>query len=267
MSGVRNRYSRVIREPWLRMVLRQPFVAAGGSPSIYLSGDFSASAMGRLAKNAFDEVLKQDRSLPSAVYDMEGMSGQKYRSFINKFVRWLPDARYLEIGSCAGSTAVAALYGNKAKALCIDNWSEYGGPKAEFFANIESIRSSQLDFSFVEQDFRAVDYGSIGTFNVYLFDGPHSERDQYDALVLPQRALAETYLLVVDDWNWFRVRVGTLHALKHTGSKIECSIEIRTSLDESHPEIWGRNSDWHNGYFIAVIKRGSRSAKMPARQE
>src|ERR1051326_2278117 len=88
--------------------------------------------------------------------------------------------RDLKSVSSAGSTTGAALYGNKAGSLCIDNWSQFGGPKAKFVANIESIRSADLDFSFVERDFRAVDYASIGTFNVYLFDGPHSERDQYD---------------------------------------------------------------------------------------
>jgi hypothetical protein len=261
ISGIRNRYSRLIREPWLRAALHQRFIAADCLPAICLSGDFSASPMGRLAKNVFEETLKQDNSPPQAIRDIEGMSGLKYRSFINRFVRCLPDARYLEIGSWAGSTAVAALYGNKAKALCIDNWSEYGGPKATFFANIESIRSNDLDFSFVEQDFRAVDYGSIGSFNVYLFDGPHSERDQYDGIMLPQQALADTFLLVVDDWNWFQVRVGTFKALKHVGSRIQCSIEIQTSLDNSHPQIWGSDSDWHNGYFIAVICRSSRSKK------
>ena len=223
--------------------------------------------MGTLAKYAFEETLKQDSGLPRAIRDVEGMSGQKYRMFINRFIHSLPDARYLEIGSWAGSTAVAALYGNKARALCIDNWSQFGGPKAKFVANIESIRSADLDFSFVERDFRTVDYASIGTFNVYLFDGPHSERDQYDGIVLPQRALAETYLLVVDDWNWFQVRVGTLQGLKDADCRIECSIEIRTTLDNSHPDSFGNDSDWHNGYLIAVICQGKRWKKGSARWE
>jgi hypothetical protein len=261
LSGMRTRYSRVIREPWLRAALRQRFFATGRLPSICRSGDFSASAMGRMAKSVFDETLKQHADLPQPVRDIDGMSGQKYRFFINRFMGSLPDARYLEVGSWEGSTAVAALYGNKGRALCIDNWSQFGGPKTKFMAAIEAIRSPDLDFNFIEQDFRAVDYRSIGTFNVYLFDGPHGESDHYDGVMLPQQALAQIYLLIVDDWNWFQVRVGTLQALKHAGCTIQCAIEIRTSLDNSHPEIFGRDSDWHNGYFIAVVCRGSRSIK------
>ena len=82
------------------------------------------------------------------------MSGQKYRTFINLFVHSSPNPRYLEVGSWAGSTAVSALYGNQVKAVCIDNWSQFGGPRDKFFANIAMALSPEIDFSFLEQDFR-----------------------------------------------------------------------------------------------------------------
>ena len=88
----------------------------------------------------------------------------------------------------AGSTATAALSGNTVKALCIDNWSEFGGPKAAFFANIEAVRSAAVDFRFIESDFRCVDYTSLGHFNIYMFDGPHEEKDQYDGVMIARPA-------------------------------------------------------------------------------
>jgi hypothetical protein len=33
---------------------------------------------------------------------------------------------------------------------------------------------------------------------------------------------------------------------------IAYALEIRTSLDETHPVPSGQDSNWHNGYFIAV---------------
>ena len=86
------------------------------------------------------------------------MSGQKYRAFINNLVRSCPNPRYLEVGSWAGSTATAALSGNRASALCIDNWSQYGGPKDQFFQNIKKVLSEKIQFKFMERDFRSVDY-------------------------------------------------------------------------------------------------------------
>jgi hypothetical protein len=257
LSGIRNRYSRLVRERLLRAALHQNFIAPGSMPAICLAGDFSASPMGRLAKRVFEKTLAQDNYVPQVIRDIEGMSGQKYRSFINNFVHSFVDARYLEIGSWAGSTVTAALCGNKAKALCIDNWSQFGGPKSQFFSNIELIQSENIDFRFIEQDFHTIDYGSLGIFNIYLFDGPHKEVDQYDGIMLPQQALATTHMLIVDDWNWFQVRVGTFQALKDANCKIECSIEVRTTLDNEHPEDFGKHSDWHNGYFIAIICRRS----------
>jgi hypothetical protein len=182
------------------------------------------------------------------------MSGQKYRAFINILLSSCLKPRYLEIGSWAGSTATAALSGNRASALCIDNWSEFGGPKDQFFQNIEKVLSKKIQFKFLEQDFRTVDYGSIGQFNIYLFDGPHREADQYDGVVLAQPALTTTFFLIVDDWNWRAVRLGTFRGLAASRCHLECSIEVRTTLDDDHPSVFGKQSDWHNGYFIAVVR-------------
>jgi hypothetical protein len=221
-------------------------------PVISRSGDFTISDEGRLLKHSFDLALNDESHLPSEIRDIDGMSGQKYRAFINNLVGSCPNPHYLEIGSWAGSTATAALSGNAASALCIDNWSQFGGPKDQFFRNLETVLSERIQFKFLECDFRAVDYGSIGKFNIYLFDGPHEEADQYDGIVMVQPALTETFFLIVDDWNWREVRIGTLRALAEIRCQLECSIEVRTILDPVHS---GKQSDWHNGYFIAVVRK------------
>jgi hypothetical protein len=181
------------------------------------------------------------------------MSGQKYRTFINNLVGAHPDPRYLEIGSWLGSTATAALCGNAAAALCIDNWSEFGGPRDRFFANIAVIRSPAIDFRFIEKDFRRVDFTAIGRFNIFLFDGPHREADHYDGLMLARPALEHPFVLIVDDWNAHEVRPGVLRALHDAGYTVSCAVEIRTTNDDSYPAVTGKESDWHNGYFVAVI--------------
>ena len=193
--------------------------------------------------------------LSDGVRQIEGMSGQKYRLLINQLVGSLPDARYLEIGSWAGSTAAAALCGNKVGALCIDNWSQFGGPREAFFANIKKVLTSDIRLDVIESDFRAVDYNKIGAFNIYLFDGPHAEKDQYDGVMIAQPALTNPFILIVDDWNWSEVRLGTFQALLDARCRVEASVEIRTTWDDTHPALAGRDSDWHNGYFIGVVNK------------
>ena len=108
----------------------------------------------------------------------------------------------------------------------------------------------------IEQDFRKVDYRPLGKFNVFLFDGPHSEIDHRDGVLLTQPCLTERFVLIVDDWNWSSVRIGTMTGLLAAKCRVEASIQVRTTLDNSHPSVAFESSDWHNGYFIAVVRQG-----------
>jgi hypothetical protein len=254
VSGVLRRCDAFTRE--LRWILGQPHQKCVTLPCISVRGDFSALPQSFLVKQSLDRALANIGGAPDFVRAMDGMSGQKYRTFINNLAGSHLDARYLEIGSWQGSTAAAALYGNSVKALCIDNWSQFGGPKSAFFANIERVRSQSpaVDFRFIESDFRRMDYTSLGRFNIFLFDGPHEELDQYDGIMAARSALDESFVLIVDDWNWRQVRLGTFRAIRDARYSIASSIEIRTTLDNSHPPVAGKDSDWHNGYFIAVLR-------------
>jgi hypothetical protein len=229
-----------------------------GLPVISFHGDFTCSDEALLVKHCFDRALHDESPLPSEIRDIYGMSGQKYRAFINTLLNLCSNPRYLEVGSWAGSTATAALSGNRASALCIDNWSQFGGSKEPFFQNIKKVLSKKVQFSFLEQDFRSVDFGSIGQFSIYFYDGPHEEADQYDGVVLAQPALTETFFLIVDDWNQQTVRRGTFRALAASRCQVECFIEVRTTLDDSYPSA-RKYSDWHNGYFIAVVRKAPGS--------
>ncbi len=261
-TEILKRLSSAAKEGRLVSAVLRRFVALGQAyrpcqtlPCISFRGNFSALPASVLLKQSLDRAVANIGGPPDFVRAIDGLSGQKYRTFINNFVGSHPDARYLEIGSWKGSTAAAALYGNSVKALCIDNWSQFGGPKSAFLANIERVRSQSpaVDFRFIENDFRSVDYTSLGRFNIFLFDGPHEERDQYDGIMVARPALEKSFVLIVDDWNWRQVRLGTFRAIRDAGYSIASSIEIRTTQDNTHPPVFGKNSDWHNGYFIAVL--------------
>jgi hypothetical protein len=193
-----------------------------------------------------DLVAKVDSALTAAVlissldsgvgiYSIEGMSGKKYRFFINALVHSVSDARYLEIGSWAGSTLCSAIHGNKVWAVAIDNWSEFGGPKDVFMKNVMNFKTPEAEVIFLESDFRKVDYHQMQRgFNIYLFDGPHSAQDQYDGLAMALPAVDKQFVFIVDDWNWDRVREGTNGAIKRCGLKVLYAAEVRTSLDNTH---------------------------------
>jgi hypothetical protein len=222
--------------------------------AIRLFGEWDSPEADILSTALFN-ALAIDHKLPEWIRYMEGMSGKKYRYLINNLVELMPNPRYLEIGSHSGSTACSALWGNKASATCIDNWSEFGGPKFEFNKNIEQVLTSDIDFKFIENDFRNVDYSSIGKHNIYMFDGPHFEQDQYDGIDLVKDALEDRYILIVDDYNFDIIRRGTEQALEHVGHKIIAKIEISTMIASGHPVISHQYSDWHDGYLIALVSK------------
>ena len=90
--------------------------------SILLEGDFDRNSYSKIIRIAFFQSLAINTKIPDWIKFMSGMSGKKYRYFINNFVSLTDNPRYLEIGSWTGSTVCSALYGNTAKAVCIDNW-------------------------------------------------------------------------------------------------------------------------------------------------
>ena len=188
---------------------------------------------------------------------LPGMSGKKYRTLVNNLIHELDDARYLEIGVHTGSTVCAAGYNNKCFITCVDNWSQFSGPKDQFLENIKMIISDDCSVDFYEDDFRKLDYTSIGKHNVYFYDGPHDYQDQYDGIVVAQPSLEDEYILIVDDWNLERVRLGTNDAIKDLGLKVIASFEIVTNLNQEYPPAGKdcHHGDWHAGYFVSVVSK------------
>ncbi len=212
-------------------------------------------------RNALMDSLSLTRKISNDILTMDGLSGRKYRSLINNLVNKIKNPSYLEVGSWLGSTACSAVFKNNLKITCIDNWSqvffekEFPDPEKIFKKNIETFLGSDSKFNFINNDFRKIDFSSIGKHNIYLFDGPHHFEDHFDGIILAQPALTEKFILIIDDWNWDQVREGTISALSHLKLNIVSKLEIRTTQDGSNALMMGQNSDWHQGYCFFVIQK------------
>jgi hypothetical protein len=69
--------------------------------------------------------------------------------------------------------------------------------------------------------------------------------------------LDNEFIFICDDWNWKKVRDGTLNAIEKNNLDVIFSVEIRTTDDDSYPPENNtmQNSDWHNGYYISVLRK------------
>jgi hypothetical protein len=223
-------------------------------PQLAIVDTTAPNQLARKVREALSQAITGHGKLRPEILEMDGMSGEKYRLFINNLIGTISDARYLEVGVWQGSTLLSAIDQNKVGALAVDNWTEFDGPAETFFTNLGRFKG-QATVSFLESDFRAVNFSAIGKFNVYFFDGPHQEIDHYDGVTLAQPALDDQFVLIVDDWNWEHVRQGTLNAIEASGLQLDYAAEIRTTFDNSHAAVEGPASDWHNGYFIAACSK------------
>jgi len=204
--------------------------------------------------NAFQNADKGISKITFDITTMEGMTGLKTRHFYNNLLN-IADARYLEIGTWKGSSVCSAMCGNEAKVICIDNWSEFGGPKSEFLFAFEKFKGKN-DASFIESDCFKVNVSLLPKFNIYMYDGNHDAESHYNALLHFFNCLDDMFIFIVDDWNWKSVRDGTIDAIKKLNLKVLYENEIKTTNNDTHPE-WGSpgQKEWHNGIYVAVLQK------------
>lgn len=243
MQSVDQSPDRVTVSSQVKLVEEISYVMQGDTPLV------------RAVMAAMQNAINGVTPLPQEVMTMPGMSGWRYRIFINELVRQVANPAYLEVGSWAGSTLCSAICGNTLKATAIDNWSEFGGPSQTFFSQVARHVSPNIRLSILNSDFRQVRWDAIGEFNIYLFDGPHSFEDQCDGLLIAQPALSEDFVFIVDDWNHEHVRNGTYEALNRLSIDCALRLEIKTSLNGTQPTLCMEKSEWHDGYLIAVCKK------------
>ena len=206
-----------------------------------------------LVKTSFENAENNISKITQDIINIEGMSGTKTRHFYNNLLN-TPDARYLEIGTWKGSSVCSAMYGNKAKVTCIDNWSEFGGPKNDFLVNFEKFKGEN-DANFIENDCYKIDVSTFSKYNIYMYDGNHTEDSHYKALLHYYNCLDDIFIFIVDDWNWKDVRNGTNNAIKKLNLQILYEKEIRLTWDESHTPQQQARDTWWNGMYITVLQK------------
>lgn len=208
-------------------------------------------------EKCFEKAEKGESKLTDAVLDLNGFSGLKTRHFYNNLLDF-DDCRYLEIGAWTGSTVSAAMYKNTSTVVCIDNWSEYEGEKAKkiFFENFEKFKGANLA-TFIEGDCFNIHIDTLNKFNFYLYDGRHNYEDHFNAVSYYIDALDDLFVLVVDDWNWERVRTGTIDAIKDLNLSILWNREIRLTQNDEHTPRDIASATWWNGISVFLLQKNN----------
>jgi hypothetical protein len=225
-------------------------------------------------KNAreYNSNLSDGSPASEAILGMFGMSGKKWRHFLNNIINF-ENLRYSEVGAHVGSTFCAAIYKNSKInfASTMDNFTQFADDKTKEFL-INNVSAVAVESGFIkeenklaifEQDFNKFDFANLNPIDVYFFDGPHDEESQKQGIVRVFDSLADTSIILVDDWNWGGPKRGTFAALEEIPADINYQCEIFTA-PEGHVEKDGKmifnrfgESDWHNGVSVFVITKNN----------
>jgi hypothetical protein len=200
--------------------------------------------------NSFNLAETNTSMIDDYIKNIDGMSGEMTRHLYNNILNF-EDARYLEIGTWKGSTICSAMVGNQATVLCIDNWSEFGGPKNEFIKNFTKYKGNNKA-EFLEQDCFTVDVNENNQFSMYMYDGEHSYNSHYKALTHYYDVLDEIFIFIVDDWNWKQVRDATIDSINSLKLDIIWQKEIK--LDNNN-ETTSNKLTWWNGIAVFLLKK------------
>lgn len=203
--------------------------------------------------DSFEKAEKCLSKINNEILAIEGMSGAKTRHFYNNLLNF-EDSRYLEIGTWKGSSVCAAMFNNKSKVVCMDNWSEFGGPKEDFLQNFNKFKGEN-DALFYEADCFSINPLYLNKFNIYLFDGNHEEDSHFKALSHFLPCLDDIFIFIVDDWNWENVRNGTRNAIEKNNLTVLYEKEVRLTFDNSHTPYEIAGDTWWNGIFICILKK------------
>jgi len=199
----------------------------------------------RLIDTSIENAEKGISKITQKIIEMDGMSGLKTRHFYNNLLN-LEDARYLEIGSWKGSSVCSAMCENKADVICIDNCSFCNFPRAEFLSNFQEFKGKNRA-TFIESDCFNLDKSKLPRFNIYLYDGEHEVEDHKKALTYYYECLDDIFIFIVDDWNWSKVREGTIQGIEQLKLKVLYEREFFSDYPDS--------KGWWNGIYICILQK------------
>lgn len=199
-------------------------------------------------EKAISDALLNKSKLDNATFEIGGFTSPAIRHLMNNL--GAISKNYFEIGTHMGSLTLATLYNNKhlSSTVC-DNWTEFengGKSKEEFYNNIERYyESGNITLPTVlEQDcFEIPDWVKKAlNIDLYLYDGGHGYEEQYKGVKDFVEAMQDTFVLVVDDFNWSQVEQGTYQAIKDSGVKTEF-------------HWWLDGPEWHNGIGLFLLNK------------
>ena len=215
-------------------------------------------------------------TLDNSILNMDGMSSLKVRHFLQNICSSNIFSRknYLEVGCASGSTYISSNFntGLNSSYVCdIFNELKNGKNGKDIFLENCLQHLGKIPDNIFHEDCFDLDIDKIkNKINLYLYDGDHSVDSHEKALTYFESVFDDTVVVIIDDWDDWRVQLGTILGL----SKINYSIFSwqympgRTSFLEIDNLLLKKNGlrifkdepfgdlvRWWNGILVITLKK------------
>jgi hypothetical protein len=166
------------------------------------------------------------------------MSTPAIGALINRGVAGMaPGEAFVNVGVWNGFTLLSGMAGNPGK-VCIgvDNFSQFGGPKENFLARFEQLKSPKHGFYDMDykEYFTTHHREQIG---FYLYDGDHPYQDQLEGLQRAEPFFGPNCVAMVDDTNTPEPRAATLDFIRTSRNRYTVLLDA-TTCQNQHVTWW-----------------------------
>ena len=189
-----------------------------------------------IINNEFENI-----KLKNILLKIDSMSTYAIGHIVNQLCKKLSENQiYLNIGCWKGFTLVSGMIDTNCKVIGVDNFSQFEGPKKEFYANFDKYKNAEKH-SFYDEDYKIFFKKFEKTknkINFYYYDGEHSYKNQYENLEIADNFLDKGSIVLIDDINFSEVENGTKDFLSKTKSSYKILKDIKTANNHCHPSFW-----------------------------
>lgn len=205
-----------------------------------------------LIKAAIEKADNLQSKMDDVAWSAPALSSLRIRHLMNNL--GAISTRYFESGVHKGGIFCSVIRNNPniINATANDSFAsdENSDDKAypQFEANALKCKSVDTVLSVLIGDSFEVDPTMIqGPVDLYCFDADHSFESQRKAVTHYLSAMADEFIMCVDDYDWNEVSTGTRDGLKDAGVEI---LYEKIFKGNNHD-----NESWWNGFAVFLLKK------------
>jgi hypothetical protein len=202
-------------------------------------------------RDAIERAKNHQSKMDQTAWDVPALSSLKIRHLMNNL--GAVSTNYLECGVHRGGLFCSTVRNNNLDtAFAVDSFASDAvtgeGIEDEFDKNsLNCIDGTETVMFAKVADTFTVMPSDLPTIDLYLYDAAHDYESQRKAMTHFLPAMADEFIVCVDDYDWEDVWRGTHDGLKDSGCEILFE-EAFKGGDHDNMTFW-------NGFYVALLKK------------